>query len=121
MHGTARVVACLTRRKRRTNLLAARGYSMKAGDLVTLSAYGNNLGALYKWSRDCRAYNYKKAPMVGLVVKVAFAPYYPGDQQRYVVRWIDENPPHGRNGHYGADYFNRKDLKFVKRVINESR
>jgi len=94
---------------------------MKAGDLVTLSAYGNNLGALYKWSRACRAYNYKKAPMVGLVVKVAFAPYYPGDQQRYVVRWIDENPPHGRNGHYGADYFNRKDLKFVKRVINESR
>jgi len=93
---------------------------MKAGDLVTLSAYGDNLGALYKWSSRCRAYNYKKAPMVGLVVKVALAPYST-DEKRYVVQWIDENPPHGRNGHYGADYFNRKDLKFVRRVDHESR
>ena len=55
---------------------------MKAGDLVTLSAYANGLDSLYRWSTRAREYN-KQQPIVGLVIK-ASAPRW-GNQWLYEV------------------------------------
>ena len=41
---------------------------MKAGDLVTLSAYANGLDSLYKWCEGARV-RMNKAPIVGLIIK----------------------------------------------------
>ena len=85
---------------------------MKAGDLVTLSAHGNNLDALYLWSKGYRQ-SKKKPPLVGLVIKAAKLSWSPA--WRYEVRWIDDDGPKGREGRWGGTHFNRKDLKFVSR------
>jgi|TARA_R100000049_G_C1892973_1_gene45419 hypothetical protein len=85
---------------------------MKAGDLVTLSAYANGLDSLYRWSTRAREYN-KQQPIVGLVIK-ASAPRW-GNQWSYEVRWMEPDGPKGRDGQWGNTHFNRKDLKFVSR------
>ena len=85
---------------------------MKAGDLVTLSAYANGLQALHRWSDRFRQYH-KKPPIVGLVIK-ASAPRW-GNQWLYEVRWMEPDGPKGRDGQWGNAHFNRKDLKFVSR------
>ena len=85
---------------------------MKAGDLVTLSAYADGLGSLYRWSENHRKYD-KKPPIVGLVIKAS--PPRWGNQWLYEVRWMESDGPKGRNGQYGGLHFNRKDLKFVSR------
>jgi len=84
---------------------------MKVGDLVTLSAYGNSLGGLHRWSEYYRQV-YKKPALVGLVIKVrkAWSPTL-----MYEVRWMEPNGPQGRDGQYGGTHFTRKDLKFVSR------
>ena len=86
---------------------------MKAGDLVTLSAYATNLGGLYRWSPLYRKRCQDQLPMVGLIIKVD-GERWPWDPKRFTVRWIDKAPPDGRDGRYGSAYFLRKDLKFVK-------
>ena len=43
---------------------------MKAGDLVTLSAYANKLGPLHQWSEYYRQV-IKKPALVGLVIKAS--------------------------------------------------
>ena len=85
---------------------------MKAGDLVTLSAYGNSLGGLHRWSDYLREYN-KKGQLVGLVIKAAKSSWSP--KWMYEVRWMEADGPKGRDGQYGGTHFNRTDLKFVSR------
>ena len=85
---------------------------MKAGDLVTLSAYANGLGSLHRWSDRWRQYN-KQQPIVGLVIKAS--PPRWGNQWLYEVRWMEADGPKGRDGVFGGTHFNRKDLKFVSR------
>ncbi len=85
---------------------------MKAGDLVTLSAYGNRLGSLYQWSEHSRKY-LDKPPIVGLVIIAS--PSRWGRGWTYEVRWMEPDGPKGRDGRWGGTYFNRKDLKFVSR------
>jgi len=85
---------------------------MKVGDLVTLSAYGANLGGLYRWSARFRA-SCDKPPLVGLIIRVE-TPRWAGHEARFTVRWVDKSPPQGRDGRYGSVHFLRKDLKFVK-------
>jgi len=85
---------------------------MKAGDLVTLSAYANGLDSLYKWCEGARV-RMSKAPIVGLVIKVSETRYHP--HWLYEVRWMEPGGPRGRDGQYGSIHFNRKDLKFVSR------
>ena len=85
---------------------------MKAGDLVTLSAYGNKLGPLHQWSEYYRQVM-KKPTLVGLVIKAS--PPCWGNQWQYEVRWMEPDGPKGRDGQWGSTHFNRKDLKFVSR------
>ena len=85
---------------------------MKAGDLVTLSAYGNSLGGLHQWSAYYRQV-IKKPPLVGLVIKATKSSWTP--TLMYEVRWMDDDGPKGRDGRWGGTHFNRKDLKFVSR------
>lgn len=85
---------------------------MKVGDLVTLSAYAAKLGGLYQWSAGCRARS-NKPPLVGLIIKVD-GERWTWDPKRFTVRWVDKDPPEGRDGRYGCVYFTRKDLRFVK-------
>ncbi len=86
---------------------------MKAGDLVTLSAYGENLGALARWAVRYRQYH-KKPPLVGLVIKVSPS-RWAWEGAQYEVRWMEPDGPKGRDGQWGSPHFNRKDLKFVSR------
>jgi len=85
---------------------------MKAGDLVTLSAYANGLDSLYRWCGQRRA-RMSKTPIVGLVIKAS--PPRWGNQWQYEVRWMEPDGPKGRDGRWGSTHFNRKDLKFVSR------
>ena len=85
---------------------------MKAGDLVTLSAYGNSLGGLHQWSEYYRQV-IKKPALVGLVIKAAKSSWSP--KWMYEVRWMEPDGPKGRDGRWGGTHFNRKDLKFVSR------
>ena len=85
---------------------------MKAGDLVTLSAYANGLDSLYRWCEQARA-RMSKTPIVGLVIKAS--PPRWGNQWVYEVRWMEPDGPKGRRGQWGSTHFNRKDLKFVSR------
>ena len=86
---------------------------MKAGDLVTLSAYGNKLGPLHQWSEFYREV-IKKPNLVGLVIK-ASPSRWRKKETLYEVRWMEPNGPKGRDGYFGSIHFNRKDLKFVSR------
>jgi len=86
---------------------------MKAGDLVTLSAYANGLQALQRWSDRFRQYH-KKQPLVGLVIKISPS-RWAWEGMQYEVRWMEPHGPKGREGNYGVHTFNRKDLKFVSR------
>ena len=85
---------------------------MKAGDLVTLSAYANKLDALHQWSEYYRQV-IKKPALVGLVIKAAKSSWSP--KWMYEVRWMEADGPKGRDGRWGGTHFNRKDLKFVSR------
>ena len=104
---------------------------MKAGDLVTLSAYSRKLvfisGHLarrhYKRTgnieRGCAQHS-EDCPsrLIGLVTKVLYGtederPWVQTD--RYRVAWVDkEDAPPGRD-HY-ENYFHRRDLKMVSKA-----
>ena len=86
---------------------------MKAGDLVTLSAYGDKLLALTRWSSRYRQHQ-NKAPLVGLVIKVSPS-VWTWEGMQYEVRWMEPHGPKGRDGNYGGHTFIRKDLKFISR------
>jgi len=91
---------------------------MKAGDLVTLSAYGSRLVHVsrHMTSRKWGEHAGEDKPLIGLVTKVTPpVDHRPWDKQdKYKISWIGEsNPLDGREAY--LSYFNRKDLKMVSK------
>jgi hypothetical protein len=100
---------------------------MKAGDLVTLSAYGEGLADLYKFAEHRRKQD-GKPPLIGLVVRAWAVP--PDDKSyrycnsenektRYYINWMNKESPASRFGnraYYSTQhaYFFRNDLKFIR-------
>ena len=94
---------------------------MKAGDLVTLSAYAMQSEPMWK-VRDL-VWKHKK-PLVGLVVRTEENPYNhswtsKNEKTFYYIKWMQDYGPASRFGSHGyrvktTGYFLRNDLKFVK-------
>jgi len=101
---------------------------MKAGDLVTLSAYSRKLVYVssYLTRRHYQrtgsvlaAEKYPEKPLIGLVTKVSLAGDDPDRPwirvDRFRVAWIDkDDAPPGRD-HY-ENHFLRRDLKMVSKA-----
>ena len=86
---------------------------MKVGDLVALSSYGENLDALYPFTDFYRSrYREDNIPLRGISVKVDTRYSY----DMYYVKWMKNHAPIGRNGRWGGEWFERKDLKYVSRA-----
>ena len=86
---------------------------MKVGDLVALSSYGENLDALYPFTDFyCSRYREDNIPLRGIIVKVDTRYSY----EMYYVKWRKSHAPIGRNGRWGCEWFERKDLKYVSRA-----
>ena len=86
---------------------------MKVGDLVALSSYGENLDALYPITDFyCSRYREDNIPLRGIIVKVDTRYSY----DMYYVKWMKSHAPIGRNGRWGCEWFERKDLKYVSRA-----
>ena len=86
---------------------------MKVGDLVALSSYGENLDALYPFTDFYRSrYCEDNIPLRGIIVKVDTRYSY----DMYYVKWMKSHAPIGRNGRWGSEWFERKDLKYVSRA-----
>ena len=93
---------------------------MKAGDLVTLSAYAKQTVDLNRWALG----RWIKNPLVGIVVKVedmGDRKYHSqNENMHYHINWMHSDAPASRHGNYGyharsSPYFFRKDLKFVSK------
>ena len=98
----------------------AKREKMKAGDLVTLSAYAKQTVDLNRWALG----RWIKNPLVGIVVKIEAMgdrKYHSQNQNmRYHINWMHADAPASRWGSYGYGarsnpYFYRKDLKFVSK------
>ena len=86
---------------------------MKVGDLVALSSYGENLDALYPFTDFyCSRYRDDNIPLRGIIVKVDTRYSY----DMYYIKWMKSHAPIGRNGRWGCEWFERKDLKYVSRA-----
>ena len=86
---------------------------MKLGDLVALSSYGENLDALYPFTDFyCSRYREDNIPLRGIIVKVDTRYSY----DMYYVKWMKSHAPIGRNGRWGCEWFERKDLKYGSRA-----
>ncbi len=86
---------------------------MKVGDLVALSSYGENLDALYPFTDFYRSrYREVNIPLRGIIVKVDTRYSY----DMYYFKWMKNHAPIGRNGRWGCEWFERKDLKYVSRA-----
>ena len=86
---------------------------MKVGALVALSSYGENLDALYPFTDFyCSRYREDNIPLRGIIVKVDTRYSY----DMYYVKWMKSHAPIGRNGRWGCEWFERKDLKYVSRA-----
>ena len=86
---------------------------MKVGDLVALSSYGENLDALYPFTDFyCSRYREDNIPLRGIIVKVDTRYSY----DMYYIKWMKSHAPIGRNGRWGCEWFERKDLKYVRRA-----
>ena len=86
---------------------------MKVGDLVALSSYGENLDALYPFTDFyCSRYREDNIPLRGIIVKVDTRYSY----DMYYVKWMKSHAPIGRDGRWGCEWFERKDLKYVSRA-----
>ena len=92
---------------------------MKAGDLVTLSAYALKKADLWKWKYERDA----GKQLVGLVVKVEENPRVyswtsKNERTYYYINWIQDGPASrwGNSAYHKrhAGHFYRNDLKFVK-------
>ena len=87
--------------------------AMKVGALVALSSYGENLDALYPFTDFyCSRYREDNIPLRGIIVKVDTRYSY----DMYYVKWMKSHAPIGRNGRWGCEWFERKDLKYVSRA-----
>jgi len=86
---------------------------MKVGDLVALSSYGANLDGLYPFTDFYRSKNREdNVPLRGIIVKVDYRFSY----NIYYIKWMKTPAPIGRNGRWGCEWFERKDLKYVSRA-----
>ena len=86
---------------------------MKVGDLVALSSYGENLDALYPFTDFyCSRYREDNIPLRGIIVKVDTRYSY----DMYYVKRLKSHAPIGRDGRWGCEWFERKDLKYVSRA-----
>ena len=82
---------------------------MKAGDLVTLSQYGRNLEACWRFWRDCG-----KGKMVGMIVDVSDGDYY-WKGKKYKVMWLSQKHSKIKRRHWmPVGIFKRGDLKMYK-------
>ena len=92
---------------------------MKVGDLVTLSSYCLQTGAMWRWKE--RIWKQKK-PLVGVIIQVEKNPWHkswssPNEKLHYFVRWCGEGPENRWGGWSGPQrngFFLRNDLKFVR-------
>tara|TARA_R110000824_G_scaffold284959_1_gene473167 strand:- start:196 stop:480 length:285 start_codon:yes stop_codon:yes gene_type:complete len=93
---------------------------VKAGDLVTLSAYAKQTMNLNKWAFGRWITN----PLIGIVVKIedmGDRKYHSKNENiHYYINWMHSDAPASRWGNYGYSrrpnpYFYRKDLKFVSK------
>ena len=83
---------------------------MKIGDLVTLSQYGVNLEACWRYHRDWR-----EGKLVGLLIDIydSNSPYSKG--KKYKVLWIDQKYKGIKRTHWSTSgIFKRGDLKMFK-------
>jgi hypothetical protein len=100
---------------------------MKAGDLVTLSAYGEGLTDLHRYKEHRRKREGKPA-LIGLVVRAWVVPTddasyrfcnSENEKTRYYINWMSKESPASRWGnrkYYNPNfaYFFRNDLKLVR-------
>ena len=88
---------------------------MKVGDLVTLSAYGEQLTRMKTYTSHYREKYYNKNPLMGIIVKE----WGCAGNEFYYVKWLNEsNPqraPKSRDGQWSGT-FDRKDLKHVRKI-----
>ena len=83
---------------------------MKVGDLVTLSQYGMNLEACWKYRKDAR-----EGKLVGLVTEIYIRDTHWDKSTYYIVDWI--GPKHKglkRMTWAKPGHFKRNDLKMYK-------
>ena len=95
---------------------------MKAGDLVTLSSYGENSQSLLRWNPRVHS---SKPKLIGLVVKIDTNPHAmswtsKNERTHYSINWINKDCPASRYGNASyyrnnEGYFLRNDLKFVRK------
>ena len=97
---------------------------MKAGDLVTLSAYGLKSSAMWNWKRQAN----EGKPVIGIVVRVTENPYTyswtsKNEKMRYHIEWCGEGPVSRDRGASNVhlspamkqlSYFLRNDLRFIR-------
>ena len=88
---------------------------MKVGDLVTLSAYGEQLTRMKTYTSHYREKYYNKNPLMGIIVN---SREYGGEHHFY-VKWLNESipgrVPKSRDGRWSGT-FERKDLKHVRKI-----
>jgi hypothetical protein len=97
---------------------------MRVGDLVTLSARGKKLEACWRWDRSNWQVRPDRAPktavnkLVGLLLRIEEPIHAFDDQQKYIVNWISDGPPHREPHNYSrkTGYWHRCDLKFVAKA-----
>jgi hypothetical protein len=96
---------------------------MNVGDLVTLSARGKKLEACWRWDRSLWRKERDAPPearklLVGLLLRIE-KPNNTWDlQQKYIVSWLTDGPPHREPYNYGRKegHWHRTDLKFVAKA-----
>jgi hypothetical protein len=99
---------------------------MRAGDLVTLSAYATSTDGLRPWA-DWRRKSDGKPPLVGIIVRVStldesdpkYRYYSKNERTRFYISWPARDAPISRYGKYNMygvdpDCFYRNDLKYMR-------
>ena len=88
---------------------------MKVGDLVMLSAYGEQLTRMRPYTSHYREKYYNKNPLMGIIVN---SREYGGEHHFY-VKWLNESipgrVPKSRDGRWSGT-FERKDLKHARKI-----
>ena len=101
--------------------MARKKRELKKGDLVTFSSRAAKMTDLYRWGPVKG-----RPPLVGMIVKIKQSYKWKhtwtssgGTQEKvffnkYTISWIGGKGPRGRK--YWDDWFQREDLKFVKKL-----
>ena len=84
---------------------------MNVGDLVTLSAYGAKLSAMWKWATPAR-----EGKLIGMVTECRLGDkWYNEGKKEFHVRWVGDGPKSRAGNVRWSEPFTRKDLKIVSR------